>query len=411
MDMSSRKKSFFSPVFFEKNFEDPEVLSRLEAILKKKRGYNFKMPTKNSPVILIVSGGLDSTMLWYNLLSKYQLQVYPIHFVGPHSILGERLSVNFFYSYFKKRFPELVKPVKFIPAYFNFSLKDDANKKILNNNFILMTRNLFVNKKTRDKKVFFVNYPVRWAYYSLAAYEYGLELQAKNVPVHTIFTGTVPDDSLVSRESTLTTLRAVNAYFCSLFGDWEWQITGPVEKRRGFFYPKKDSIKIGYKNGVPLEKTWSCGNNFIKQCGLCPTCKLRQWTFKEAGIKDKTFYFVSDKTRDFLKKIYLKLSTIFNQKASPRPKRLTNITVSTNVVEYQDKESSYVFNKKTGEIIQINPTGKYILRLLKQNPEITFIKLIKKFQAHYPELNKNQLKKEVAGFLKELLKKEFIFGK
>jgi len=407
----------FTPVFFEKNFEDPEVLSRLEAILKDKRGYNFKMPLKNSPVILVVSGGLDSITLWFQLLNKYKLQVYPIHFLTPHSVLGERLSVNFFYNYFKKRFPELTRPVKFIKLHFNFSFINPGNRQIFNNNFPLLVKNLFYNKKTREKKVFVRNYPVRWASYMTAAYEYGLELQVKKIPVHTIFTGTMPNDALVSRESTLTVLKAVNVFLCSIFGDWDWQITAPVEKKHKFFYWKQDFIKIGHKNSIPLGKTWSCGDYryIFRQCGLCPTCRLRQWNFKEAGIKDKTSYFISSNTHGFLKKIALKLFPLFNQKVLKKHEKgkknnllKSPITMSAHVVQYWNKDTSYLFNKKTGEMVKVNPTGQSIINMIRKNPNKILAESLEEMQTNYTYSKEIQFQKDAAIFLKELSTKGFI---
>ena len=117
--------SIFSPVFFKKNFEDSQVMKGAESILKAKRGYSFRIPPKNTPVVLIVSGGMDSIMLWFYLLAIYKLHVYPIHFTGPHSVLGEQLSVNFFYSYFKKLFhtdtdEKIAGFKRLIIAYFAF---------------------------------------------------------------------------------------------------------------------------------------------------------------------------------------------------------------------------------------------------------------------------------------------------
>ena len=306
--------SIFSPVFFKKNFEDSQVMKGAESILKAKRGYSFRIPPKNTPVVLIVSGGMDSIMLWFYLLAIYKLHVYPIHFTGPHSVLGEQLSVNFFYSYFKKRFPDQVKPVELVPLQFNLSFSKKKNKKIMEYNPSLLINNLFVNTKTDNKRVMLVNYPIRSASYALAAYEYGLKLQTQGIITHTIFTGIVPDDGYTTRESTLTVLRALNVYFCSLLGDWKWQISAPIEKKSGFYYTKTDTLRMAAQKQIPIEKTWSCGAYYIRQCGLCSACKRRQLAFKEAGIRDNTPYIISHKNRMFLKNIYMKIQTFFNKK-------------------------------------------------------------------------------------------------
>jgi len=56
---------------------------------------------------------------------------------------------------------------------------------------------------------------------------------------------------------------------------------------------KKQLLKKGYDTlGDKIFNTWSCYKNGKVQCGKCESCNNRKATFLEAGIKDKTVYFL-----------------------------------------------------------------------------------------------------------------------
>lgn len=53
---------------------------------------------------------------------------------------------------------------------------------------------------------------------------------------------------------------------------------------------KADIAKLGSELKVPLEKTWSCYNGRAKHCGRCGTCIERREAFYLAGMEDFTKY-------------------------------------------------------------------------------------------------------------------------
>ncbi len=56
---------------------------------------------------------------------------------------------------------------------------------------------------------------------------------------------------------------------------------------------KADIVRLGDKLGVPFEQTWSCYKGGRTHCGRCGTCVERREAFYLAGVKDPTKYSAS----------------------------------------------------------------------------------------------------------------------
>lgn len=56
---------------------------------------------------------------------------------------------------------------------------------------------------------------------------------------------------------------------------------------------KADIVKLGSELKVPFEKTWSCYKDGTIHCGVCGTCYERRLAFEEVGIIDPTPYLDS----------------------------------------------------------------------------------------------------------------------
>jgi len=412
--------SVFVPVFEKHNFEDKKLKSSLDAILAGQRGYTFKLPEKGSPVLLIVSGGIDSIMLWFTLLRKYKLQVYPIHFTGQQSIAGENTAVAFFYRFFKKKYPDLVKKIHYIPIRFNFSFTDKKNRKLISDNAQMLVKNLFQNKETGNKKVMLIDYPVRFAYYSLAAYEYSLQLLSSGIKVNTVLTGIVPDDGFTIRESTLTVLRALNVYLCAILGNWDWQISGFLEQKAGLFYTKKREINDAVKYGVPLEKTWSCNYSLLRHCGICNACKNRRQGFRDAHVSDPTRYLISKSHIQTIKKIQRYIYTFLNIFSFMRKNKLNafslfeteklKIKLNPQTRYYVENETPYIYDHANGVLLRLNQTGGEILSAIIKQENIKLQDLLSQILETYDLDKKALVKKDVLSFIKIMMKKNVIIS-
>lgn len=53
---------------------------------------------------------------------------------------------------------------------------------------------------------------------------------------------------------------------------------------------KAEEIRLAAELGVDLGRTWSCYRGAALHCGLCPTCVERRAAFRAAGVPDPTRY-------------------------------------------------------------------------------------------------------------------------
>ncbi|MFH1062789.1 MAG: 7-cyano-7-deazaguanine synthase QueC [Candidatus Omnitrophota bacterium] len=67
---------------------------------------------------------------------------------------------------------------------------------------------------------------------------------------------------------------------CGIQG-FKTRIRAPLVKKN-----KQQIVKLAVRLGVPLELTWSCYLGGKKPCGVCDSCRLRQKGFAQAKTKD-----------------------------------------------------------------------------------------------------------------------------
>ncbi|MDG4830004.1 7-cyano-7-deazaguanine synthase QueC [Solwaraspora sp. WMMD1047] len=58
---------------------------------------------------------------------------------------------------------------------------------------------------------------------------------------------------------------------------------------------KADIVTLGATLGVPFAETWSCYRGGERHCGRCGTCVERREAFDLAGVPDPTLYVASDR--------------------------------------------------------------------------------------------------------------------
>lgn len=411
------------PLFGDIDFEDRVVLGKLNTIFNQKRGFTFRMPKPGSPVLLVVSGGLDSVLLWFRLLHVYKLQVYPVFFTYPffnsNSIPGEWNSVRFFYSYLKKRYAGLVMPITTIPVDLSFSLTNKKNMQILKHNWRISIANAKQEVETQKASVYLLDYPNRFARFALSAYEYGLSLQARGIDVSTLFLGVVPNDSAIGREPTLSVLRSINTYICLVLGDWKWQINAPIDKANSFYFTKEQSIHLATESNLPIHKTWSCVNKLLFHCGWCNACRYRQASFQNSGIEDKTRYVVSPQLKSIIKSAIARLFQRGTQTYKKKPQKKVpdrqlvipsefRVELCAGIDTFQQDSNLFLRNSSTEEVVQINDVGSYIFARIKSMPGIHTRKLVDGLKRKFPQTPIRRIQKDVSSFLAILIDKKMV---
>jgi len=91
-----------------KQKENLTLLTEVDEIFKRIRGYIVRVPEPNEPVITSLSGGLDSVANISILLEELKVQVYPFFIArGQTNYRWEKQSVRFFDKFFSNKYPDL----------------------------------------------------------------------------------------------------------------------------------------------------------------------------------------------------------------------------------------------------------------------------------------------------------------
>lgn len=273
-----------------RKLENISVIQTIEKSLKEQRGFAFRMPKSKSPVILLLSGGLDSVTSWGILMKEFGLNVYPLSFDrGEKRASKEKESIDFFSSYYQKRFPDLYhKPHRltlgindiFIPIE---HCLQHIHPDIILKNFTGTDRLIGINLSFAS----FLLLPVYAKIYAEYIHH------VSNLRMRTIFCSVTFSDGILVPHQTFTSIRSIMYYLCAATGDFSWQFTSAVfEKENGLCFEKSDLAKWTYDHHIPIEKTWSCYHSKMYQCGGsdCQTCLARKAAFLKAKIPDKTIY-------------------------------------------------------------------------------------------------------------------------
>lgn len=301
----TKSKNTIKKKIKHRELENIEALKQIENTLSKNRGFVFKLPKEQSPVIMLFSGGMDSVALTFMLLEKYKLHIYPIFIKRSQQRTGKELkSAKFYISELQKRYGNLCENLEVI-------------KSAIPPNKIRYPLALFSNtpyyKKTKSKQL--KGLPVYTLSLASLAVQYACFLKiTKKITVRTIFCGFTVGDGTVMAYETLTALRSTMASICLLQNDFSWQFASlALEKELGFFLEKHEIIKWCNEHSFKLDKTWSCYYSFHYHCGECMGCGARQEHFRKSDVKDTTIYQKPNRLEQILYKIWSKTYEAYRQ--------------------------------------------------------------------------------------------------
>ncbi|MBI4974100.1 7-cyano-7-deazaguanine synthase [Candidatus Roizmanbacteria bacterium] len=398
----------------EHYFEDEFLVRKQGAIFTRKRGYEFRLPKKNKSVILFLSGGLDSVSLWYLLLKKYKLHVYPLYVDdGSSHTASEKKSIEFFSKLFKKLFSSHFHSHYYLSGQVFFSFQNISRKSIFNDENLIFS-NVNLQKPNDAQPVVLPTNPARLFYYAALGYEYLLHLKyALGVKINTVIVGITPSDSISLRESTRAVLRSINVALCSVLGDYSIQFIGPLEKEGNFYYRKHDLVSRAVIDNIPIHKTWSCVSQRAIHCGQCPNCRTRKRIFAETGLIDNTNYQKIFSLLTTAEKIKYRLRRIFAKYSLINTKKNTYLQIDKSIsipphIKWKDYgEKVVVYNKFNLKIKEFMASSLIIWRTL-QKRNTSLASLLVSMRKEYPGEKVSILENDLRLFLELCLKDGFI---
>lgn len=308
--MTAWPKKKFDAYLKKRQTEDLEVIKTIDNFFLKRRGYVFKQPKAKESVILLLSGGIDSTVAWATLIELYDYKVYPVIIDrgSKRRARRELAAVKYLEKYFAKKYPENYIPpfhltVNTIAREFSDTINPDfvTDQEILHNfqqnKWLANDGSNVILVRTRGVS------PYLMPFYGVV-YSHYLKF-TKNIEIKNIFVGAnFTDGSEVSSQS-FTALRSTLFAICTATADYSWNFSSVfLEREAGVLLEKGGTIALGAKLGVPLEKTWSCYGDGFFQCGdRCATCVNRREGFDSVDVEDKTIYWSSlrEKVSGYLK--------------------------------------------------------------------------------------------------------------
>lgn len=268
-------------------FENVRTIKAIDGILRQQRGFAVRKIKKSEPVILLVSGGIDSTVAWEYLLKKSQAKVFPLTIKREVDGLGVQYlkAVKYFSKYFSQKYPKQNQPID----YFNLPWFPEVVKKELKRKKLAFFHPKSLNRFIFQDKISFALGSLEIDLQLILALVYRNYLYArKNIEAETIVTGILPADGLTVRGQTLTHLRELMLTLSDHRFSRNLQITSPFfERENGSWLTKTEVVKLAKKWGLPIVKTWSCNLGNWRACGLCNSCLNRKRVFEELKIGPK----------------------------------------------------------------------------------------------------------------------------
>ena len=270
----------------KRKYEDVAAIRFVESYFQKTRGHVVAMPKPGKKVILLTSGGLDSTIVWYLLMKQFRLVVYPL-FVGNNSFHPQRRALRYFSRLFQKKCPNQYRP-PFIVSQHLVAKEINALRQAKSiHPEVLLDVHTSKHPTWGLPHIAGLNAltPVSALLYS----KYLLITQ--NLSVRTIVCAIAAGDGTVVKSQTFSFLRTTMFFLSQFFQDRELQFFSLLlDKNLGYFIEKARLISIGTQLGLPIHKTYSCYTGNIFPCGWCLACQARKYEFRKASVTDRTIY-------------------------------------------------------------------------------------------------------------------------
>ncbi len=194
--------------------------------------------------VILLSGGLDSTVLAYYLASKGKKLVALTFEYGQRTVTREIVCA-------RRTAERLGMPheIMQLPHVFRSKLTDGSGTYVVpNRNMVFIAIGISYALSNDIPKVYITAHKDDWT--------------------------TFPD----CRPEFLCALN-----LAAMLGN---NLTDPIIEAPFLYMHRYEIIQLGHQLNVPFTDTWSCYESATEPCGQCVACKLRQLAFKQAGLKD-----------------------------------------------------------------------------------------------------------------------------
>ena len=238
-----------------------DAINQLEEVLICNRGWSLRQPVDES-IIILVSGGVDSSILAEMCIKLLNTKLYPIYIKrGAHAEISEISSANKIIKYLDDMYPHKTEPLKIIEC--NIVPKELAS---LLDPSVVKAKGL----------------PMRNLMLISLAMQYAMSLREE---VRTIVLGAegLRQGDAGYPDMRLSSLLANTVALCENIDDWSWQVMSPLlipGLLAGEDYVTKEGLACWARdNNFPIRETYSCttGNS---ACRVCKSCKSREKVIK-----------------------------------------------------------------------------------------------------------------------------------
>ncbi len=221
------------------------------------------MQNNSKSAVIVLSGGLDSTVLLAHYIALgWQVKAITIDYGQRHSREIESAKAVSQYYGVEHRVADLRSLLQFMGG----SSQTDPAVEVPHGHYAEENMKLTV---VPNRNMILLAVAGAWAI-SLKADEVAYAAHAGD---HAIY----PD----CREEFVGPLATALQH-----ADWH-----QVKLSRPFLAETKAGlVRLGSKLGVPFGLTYSCYEGKAEQCGLCGTCQERRSAFRDAGVPDPTRY-------------------------------------------------------------------------------------------------------------------------
>lgn len=267
-------------------FEDVEAIRAVEGYFRKTRGYVFAMPKRGAPVILLLSGGMDSSVVWHMLMEQYNLDVYPL-FVDSGKWSGAANAVSKTFRWMRKTHGDRARtPYTIRQQYFPPELENPIKRGKMDPTELLASYDRSLGRFNLTS----LHGTNMFTTAAALIYMQSLRLRYR-IAADTIFCGVTAEDGLYVQSQTFTFLRVAMLFLSRFYGNAGLQYASPLlEREMGTYLTKADYLPWAAAAGFPLASTYSCSNAGRRQCGVCMTCAARRHAFYVTNIPDTSPY-------------------------------------------------------------------------------------------------------------------------